>query len=430
MKAITNIDIYDYHKYRPDSYVLFDKQIREVGSMKDFRGAESVFDGKKALLMPSLLVGHAHIYGTFFKGIQLSPFHPQTFTQLLKQLYWRIDGGLDLESSYYSARISGIEHIKNGVTTLLDHHASGTNIRGTLEELRRGICDDTGMRALFCFETSDRFNVDDCIAENLSFAKERSEKHRGLFGLHASLSVNDETLRKVGDVIGDIPAHVHVAESLEDEVKSLNEYGKRIVHRFKDFGILNEDSILAHCVNIDDSEAEIIADSKCIVAINPTSNMNTAAGIADPSLFKKYDIPVMVGNDSLGTNIAHDYLNVIYTMHLRQGNCYSFGYENLLDYIRNGYEYTGKMLGIKLGKIEPGYAADMITIPYKIATRMNQDNAFNYVVDDVFNNFHPRDVWSDGDLKMEKYETIWDEEQLYAHASESAMKVWQRIGGE
>ncbi len=401
MKALINIYIYDYYSYRPDSYILFDEKIHEVGLMKDFRGADDVKDGRGALLMPSLIVGHAHIYGTFFRGIRLSPFRPQTFTQLLKQLYWRIDDGLDLEATYYSARVSGIEHIKNGVTTLIDHHASGTAIRGTLEELRRGICDDTGMRGLFCFETSDRFNVEDCIAENLSFAKDRSDKHRGLFGLHASLSVSDETLKKIGNVIGDIPVHLHVAESLEDEVKSLNEYGKRIVHRFKDFGILNEDSILAHCVNIDDSEAEIIAESKCTVAINPTSNMNTAAGIADPALFERHDIPVMIGNDSLGTNIVHDYLNVIYAMHLGQGNSYSFGYDNLLKYIREGYKYTGKMLGIKMGKIEPGYAADMITVPYNVATRMNSENAFNYIVDDVFNNFHPRDVWSNGGLKLE-----------------------------
>ena len=78
--------------------------------------------------------------------------------------------------------------------------------------------------------------------------------------------------------------------------------------------------------------------------------------------------------------------------------------------------------------IEPDYSG--VTVPYNIATRMNQDNAFNYIVDDVFNNFHPRDVWSDGELKMENYETIWDEEEIYAHASESAMKLWQRIGGE
>lgn len=428
MKALVNADIYDLHSFRPNSYILFDDKIREVGEMKDFPGAEEVFDCKGALLMPGLIIGHAHMYSAFVRGIQM-PFRPSTFRELLEQLWWRLDGGLDLESTYYSARVYGIEHIKAGVTTLFDHHASGTAIRGTLAELKRGLCDDTGMRGIFCFETSDRFNVQECIEENMDFMhKGRSEKHAGMFGMHASLSLSEDSLQKVAEVIGDIPVHVHVGESLEDEEESVAKYGKRIVQRFNDYGLLNKNSLLAHCVNIDESEAEIIAWQGCVVAVNPTSNMNTAVGLPDYSLLKKYNIKTVIGNDSLGTNITRDYLNMLYSMHLKLKSPWLFSYGDLLACIKNVYEYAGTMLGIKIGRIEPGYVADMLTVPYSVPTVLNQDNAFNYLVDGVFNHFHPREVWCGGELKMKNYVTIWDEEEIYAKAREAAKKLWKRIG--
>ena len=435
MKAIINADIYDFHSYRKNQYVLYGKdgstQIEDTGPMEDFNGlgVDEKIDAKGALLMPGLVIGHGHIYSAFVRGLSL-PFRPETFTQLLEQLWWRMDAGIDLETTYHSARVYGVEHIKSGVTTIFDHHASGASIRGTLNELKRGFTEETGLRALYCFETSDRFNVDECIAENTEFAKyNHSPKCRGLFGLHASLSLSQETLEKVAKAQGDVPVHVHVGESLEDEIMSLNNYGQRIVKRFDSFGILKPDSILAHCVNIDESEAEIIAQRNCIVAVNPTSNMNTSVGIADYMLMNQYDIPVMIGNDSLGTNITRCYQNMLYCIHYRTKNAWKFGYGDVLKCILHAYAYASRMLGVKLGRIEAGFEADMALVPYQVPTIMDEQNAFAYMMDGVFNQFHPRDVIVGGEIKMKNYETIYDEEEIYAKARKCTGRYWKRIGG-
>ena len=363
MKAIINANIYDYHTYQPDSYVLFEGQIRQTGPMAEFPGADEVTDAKGAMLLPGMIVGHAHVYGAFLRGVPLS-LNPESFRELLEQLYWRLDGGLDLEATYHSAQVFGLEHIKYGVTTILDHHASGSAIRGTLAQLKKGICDETGIRGVFCFETSDRFDVDDCIAENLEFARKSAPNFAGMFGMHASLSVSQETLRKISEVIGNIPVHVHVGESLEDEELSVAQYGRRIVERFDDFGLLNPNSLLAHCVNIDEAEAGIIAERKCTVAMNVLSNMNTSVGLPSHALFKEHGIRAVVGNDSLGVNLASDYRATLYSQHLRQKSAWRFGYGDLLQLIRNVYDYAGELLGIKLGRVQPGYEADMLLAPY------------------------------------------------------------------
>jgi cytosine/adenosine deaminase-related metal-dependent hydrolase len=287
------------------------------------------------------------------------------------------------------------------------------------------------MRGLFCFETSDRFDVEECIRENLDAINDRgSGRHAGMFGMHASLSLSDETLRRVAGVVGGHPVYVHVAESPQEEAESLARYGKRSLQRYQDHRLLNKNSLLAHCTNIDESEAEIAARQGCTVAINVNSNMNAANGLPDYALLKKCNVRTIIGNDSFGVDLARDYLATIYCMHLKMNSVWKFGNDDLLACIRNVYDYTGTMLGIRIGRLEPGYAADMITVPYHVVTVLDRDNAFDYIVSGVFQNvFHPREVWCGGDLKMKNYETVWDEDEVYARAREAAARFWQRIGG-
>ena len=427
MKALINANVYDYYNYRPNGYVLFDSVIREVGEMSGFPGAQQVFDCKNTLVLPGLINGHAHNYSALVRGINL-PFSPGGFQELLDQLWWKFDQAIDLDVTYVSAKVHGIEHLKAGVTTIIDHHASGAAIRGTLEELKRAICDELGMRGIFCFETSDRFNVDECIAENMEFIREaKSSSCSGLFGMHASMSLSDRTLMKIRDAIGDIPVHVHVAESLEDETKCMAQYGKRVVEQFLEFDLLNRNSLLAHCVHINETEADIIAEQGCVVAINPGSNMNNGVGLPDYSLFKTRQIPVILGNDSLGVQIARDYQTLLYAMHHRSKSAWQFSYSDLLACIRSVYNYVSTLLEVPIGRLESGYAADMLSVPYLVPTPMSESNIFCHIVNGVFEGFHAREVWCQGKLRVENFKSCFDETEIYAAARESAKKLWRRI---
>lgn len=432
MKAILNADLYDFHAYKTSQYILCQgSRIAAVGPMARYpAGAEvsETFDAKGALVMPGLIIGHAHLYSAFVRGLRL-PFQPGTFTQLLRQLWWRMDAAIDPETAYHSARVYGVEHLRNGVTTIFDHHAGGS-VRGSLAALKLGFTDELGLRALYCFETSDRFDVATCIEENAAFARcNRGPFCRGLFGLHASLSLSQKTLERVAAAQGDVPVHVHVGESLEDEVACQNEYGMRIVQRLDSFGLLKPDSILAHCVNIDGEEAARIAARGCVAAVNPTSNLNTAVGLPDVPMLKAHGVPVMVGNDSLGSNITRCYQNLLYTMHHRSGSAWRFGYDDVLACIRTGYDYAGRMLGVRLGRLAPGYEADLIAVPYRAPVPVDGANAFAFVMDGVFPQFHPRDVMVGGAWKMRGYETVFDEEEIYAKARAHVQQYWKRIDG-
>lgn len=426
MKAIVNANTYDFENYYEDRYIIFDSEVMETGDMKGFKGAEEIIDCRECLVMPGLTNCHTHIYSTFSRGMNV-PFNPKNFTDILTQLWWKLDGQLDSDAVYQSGLAYGIESIKSGVTSIIDHHASGLCIKDSLELLKMAICNELGLRGIFCFETSDRFDVKECIKENLEFNRYRSEYCGSLFGLHASMSLSDKSLYEISSCIGNAPIHIHVAESKDDVQDCLQRHGKRVIERLDSFDILNRDSVLSHCVHITEDEAGIIGDRDCYVALNPTSNMNNAVGLPDYGMLKRNGIKCMIGNDGLGANITRDFLNLAFGMKNRLGGTTKFSLDDLSQIINNGYEYISSALNIKIGRIKKGYKADLIAVPYNPPCPMNDANALGHLFFGVFDSFHPRDVWASGRQLLSNYKTDFDEEKIFRESRTEAAKVWGRI---
>ncbi|MDK2886973.1 MAG: hypothetical protein PWP54_1553 [Thermosipho sp. (in: thermotogales)] len=427
MKAIINANIFDYENFYEHYYIIFDKNILEIGPMDNFKGADQIIDAKDNLVLPGFVVGHTHIYSTFARGLNL-PFNPFNFKDILEQLWWKLDSRLGKEENYYSALIAGIEFIKNGVTTVIDHHASGLQIKGSLNTLKTALCDEIGLRGIFCFETSDRFNVDECIEENLEFLETHSDMHAGLFGLHASLSLSDKTLEKISNIFKG-PIHIHTAESIDDVEDSLSKYGVRVITRLEKFGLLRENSILAHCVHTSEDELELISKHNCYVALNVSSNMNNAVGLPNYKLMKKHNVKVIAGNDGLGFNFARELLNLYFSMKLKGNSPLSFTPDDLRDVIKNTYEIASRHLKIKLGKIEPGYVADLIVVPYLPPTPLNNENILGHVIYGLYDNFKPSHVIVNGKTLMENYEIKLPVDEIYNEARKVAENLWKTLEG-
>lgn len=429
MKAIINVKIYDYETYIEDGFCIYAKEIIEVGHMKDFLSFDGkIIDGKNKILLPGLINFHTHIYSTLVRGASITPFNPKSFRDILEQLWWRFDSKLDNETTFHSAIVYGLESLKNGVTSLIDHHASGIDIIGSLGELKKAIVDTLGMRGIFCFETSDRFNVDECIHENLTGLKYDSTDAKGMFGLHASMSLSERTLDKVGLVLEKAPIHVHVAESKEDEEDSLEKYNLPVVNRYLKHKLLNKDSILAHCVHINEDEAKIISEKKAVIALNPTSNMNNAVGAFNIDIFRNNNIQILIGNDGLGTNIAKEWTYFFFAGKAAINDAVGIGFDELLKYINDSYDYFGRQMGIRIGKIKKGYVADFVLVPYLNPTEMDENNAFGHVFFGLYDNFKPSCVIVKGKTLIENYKSIFDEETLYKNAQIASKALWERLG--
>lgn len=429
-KALINVNYYDFDKYEENKYIIFDEEILEIGNMSNFKNNDyEIIDAFNKLLMPSLAVGHTHIYSTFARGMNVR-FNPNNFQDILDQLWWKLDRNLTLNDVYFSGIVSAIDFLKNGVTTLIDHHASG-EIKGSLSKLKESVVDNVGLRGIFCFETSDRFNVDDCISENIDYINNNKNSFTtGLFGMHASLSLSDNTLEKISEKIKDLPIHIHVAESEMDQDDCINKYEMRVVERLDKFNLLNKNSILSHCIHISKNELEILQDKDIRVALNVASNMNNSVGLPNYQAFKEHNIKCLIGNDGISSSITTEWLNLNFGMHLKDETPTVFSFTDIIDSINNTYEYVNDLLNIKIGKIRQGYKADMILVPYINPTPMNNDNAFGHILFGLANSFKVSDVWVDGKQLLKDYQVSNKLEKEYKKAEEYALNVWKRIEKE
>lgn len=425
IRALTNVNIFDYDSLKENSYVLFDKKIIEVGPMENFKGADEIYDCSKQILMPGLVNCHSHIYSTFARG-WITEFNPKSFIELLEQMWWKLDKVLDEKDIYYSGLVSGIEFIKNGVTTVVDHHASGRKIKGSLNLLKRALCDYLGIRGIFCFESSERFPIDECIEENIEFSKMNSNMAKGLFGMHACLTLSDDSLKKIADKSQGIPIHIHVGESDEDNIISLKKYNKTPIERLEEYGLLRENSILSHCIYLSESDMDILKKHNVYVALNPTSNFNNAVGLADVLELEKRNIKCLLGNDGLGFNLTRDIVNLLFGMHLKYKSSTAYSLGDIKKIIENNYEYASKILGCKLGRIEKGYEADFLTLEYNAPTPMTEDNLFGHFFYGMLDNFKPKNVWCNGNIKLRDYKILEDEEKIYEESRKISKEIWEK----
>ena len=110
-------------------------KIVKVGAEKDLKeaypGAEYI-DAKKGLIMPAFINTHEHIYSAMARGFSIKGYNPKGFLDILDGQWWTIDRHLTLEQTKYSAIDTMISCIRNGVTTIFDHHASFGHIKDSL----------------------------------------------------------------------------------------------------------------------------------------------------------------------------------------------------------------------------------------------------------------------------------------------------------
>ena len=189
--------------------------------------------------MPAFINAHTHIYSALARGLSIVGNNPTNFYEVLDGTWWAIDRHLMMDGTTGQRhRALYIDSIKQGVTTIFDHHASYGEIPGTLhtiaEESKR-----LGLRSCLCYEVSDRDGEEKClqaIQENADFITE-CEKNKdpmlaAMFGGHALFTISDKTFdRMVEANNGRTGYHIHVSEGMNDVYDSLQNYGRRPVQR-------------------------------------------------------------------------------------------------------------------------------------------------------------------------------------------------------
>lgn len=413
-------------------------KIAEVGltaNLKEKYNTARFIDAKGKLIMPGFINTHMHYYSTFARGMSNDSPPAMKFSDILKGLWWRLDKVLTLEDVYYSAAVPMLDQVKNGVTTIFDHHASPYAIKGSLFKIAEA-AEHIGLRSNLCYETSDRDGekiAEEGIAENAEFIRycnnKKDDMLKGMFGLHASMTISDKTLEKCLDAVQGLNTgfHVHCAEGIEDVEDSRAKYGKGVIERWYDTGVLCDKTIAVHCIHITEEEMDMLKEKDVIVVHNPESNMGNAVG-ASPVLemFSK-GILLGLGTDGYTADMMESYKvgNIIHK-HVKGDSKVAWG-EIPEMLFTNNKKIAERFIEGQVGILKEGALADVIIVDYNPWTPMNEGNINSHLLFGI-NGRNVDTTIVNGKVLMEGRQLVdIDEERIMARSRELASAVWKRF---
>lgn len=415
-------------------------QIVEVGTLSEIKNKYPDADFINAngkLIMPAFINAHEHIYSAFARGLSVKNYNPQGFLDILDGMWWNIDRHLTLEQTKMSAYATYLDAIRNGVTTVFDHHASFGSITGSLSMIEEA-AEAMGIRTCLCYEISDRDGMDkarESVMENVNFIRYVQEKNSdmlsAMMGMHASFTISDETMALCNEVKPEgVGYHIHVAEGIYDLHHCLKEYGKRIVDRLYDWNILGPKTLLGHCIYINEHEMDLIKETDTMVVHNPESNMGNACGC--PPTMKLVQKGILTG---LGTDgYTHDMMeswkvaNILHKHHLCDPNA-AWGEVPKMLFDGNA-KIAGRYFDSTIGVMKAGAKADVIIVDYDPLTPMHADNVNGHLLFGINGNSVLTTVCNGKVLMKDREILVCDAEKIMAHCRKASGELALSINAD
>jgi putative selenium metabolism protein SsnA len=356
---------------------VVDDRIVAVGKRILPDPGDEIVDCGGAVLTPGLVNGHTHLYSALAAGMPAPPLPPRNFHEILQFIWWRLDRAHTLESVEVSGQIGALAALRCGTTTLIDHHASPNAIDGSLSALERGIA-AAGCRAVLCYEVTDRNWPDEAeqgLAENERYLKECRRRADGRFagmvGAHASFTLEENSLVGCVDLAKQhgVGVHIHAAEDPVDERITRERFGCGLFERFERVGLLDvPGSILAHGTHFSKDDIAVVNRSSSFsISHNPSSNMNNGVGYTPVA---KLAHPTLLGTDGIGADMWREARTAEFKSQ-DAGLPLPFG--KSLEMLAASARMASKCLGVRLGSLEPGAAADLVLTDYHAATPLTAD---------------------------------------------------------
>lgn len=371
---------------------------------------------RNKLVTKSFACGHHHIYSALARGMPAPPKIPKNFQEILKYVWWRLDKLLDTEMIRASALTAAMACAKNGVTFIIDHHASPSAIENSLETIAAAF-DKIGVAHLLCYELSDRDGEaakEKGLAETENYLQSGRQGH---VGLHASFTVGDDLLQRAGYLAAKYGTgiHVHVAEDPIDQEICLKEHGQRVVGRYRDAGLLAlKGSIFAHCLHLDDGERRLLKESPVTIAQNTESNLNNNVG---DFTSRGLGPQIMLGTDGMHGDMLRSAKAAFLVGQRTEG----IGFPGIYERFRKGHGYIH----------DNGFSGDgennLVILDYDSPTEIREDNFLGHFVYGIESR-HVESVISSGRLIVQDGKLLTaDEEEILGFAREMGNKLWAKM---
>jgi 5-methylthioadenosine/S-adenosylhomocysteine deaminase len=343
--------------------------ILEVGTSKEISkkyASEAIIIGEGKAVFPGLINTHTHAAMVYFRGIA----DDLPLKEWLENHIWPAENRwLGPEFISDAIELACLEMLKGGVTTYNDMYF--------YEDAAGKVTKKIGMRAvlgvgILDFPSKSANTSDEYFANAESFIKnwKGDELITPCIAPHALYTCGTESLKRARRIADkyDIPIHIHLSETKWEVNEIKNRYRMTPVEYLDSLGFLDEKVLAAHCIWVEDDEIDLLAKRKVGVSHCMESNLKLASGFAPVVTMLMAGIKVTFGTDGAASNNDLNILSEMSTtakVHKALSNN-----PTVLDaktVLLMATKWSAEVLGLgdKIGSIEKGKIADIVTINLK-----------------------------------------------------------------
>lgn len=349
-----------------------DASVRDVfvdGDRIVERGGGETIDASGCYVMPGLVQTHIHLVQTIFRGLA----EELSLLDWLRDRIWPLEAAHDERSLRATARLGLLDLLVTGTTTILD---MGTTHGGDVigQELVA-----SGIRARFGQTMMDGGDgVPPGLRETTRASLDASERLAASWNGAAdgrigyayaprfALSCTRELLEAVGQVTerGGLLIHTHSNENAGERALVEGATGQAPTAYLASVGLVNERSVIAHGVNLDPREIQILAERGASITHCPSSNLKLGSGIADVRALRDNRITVGIGADGAACNNRLDGFDELRLAALLAASLHGPGAISAWDILAMGTRDGARALRMdaEVGTLEVGKKADLIVL--------------------------------------------------------------------
>jgi len=352
---------------------------------------DRTIEAERMIAMPGMVNAHCHSPANLVRGMM-----PSKPLEIWRAYYRASLRDMRDEDFYASALLGGMEMLKNGATTVLDHFAGNATCRfmgagAAIQAMR-----DLGLRHVAALTVTDK-NYEDTIPLGQTDASLNAEIKRMSAGeakttkawldeceefieaFHAPAKLTtacpgpsavqrctDKLLTGCAEIASkkNLPLHIHLAETKAQAVQGRSIYGHSLLQHLESLGIVGANLSCAHSIWIEDADVELFAKRGATPVHNPASNLRIGSGLAKVKEFLAAGVKVGLGTDGSASNDGQnmfDAVRLAALIHNQAGTDFNHWVtpaQALAMATRNG----ARAFGLNAGVLVPGMLADIVLL--------------------------------------------------------------------
>lgn len=289
-----------HHGYPVDVFINGNR-IEKIGNCTG-QPCDTILDGRKKAILPAFHNAHNHAAMAYMRSyaddIELHTW--------LNHHIWPFESKVTEEDVYHGARLACLEMIKSGTTFFNDMYWFWHSTARAVDEM--------GLRAALAavfIDFDDPVKAKEQMAFNARLFEERSQYSARVIyqlGPHAIYTVSEQSLRwckEFADEHG-LMIHIHLSETNKEVEDCIAKHGMRPPAYLDSLGFLGPNVTAAHCVWLEQSEMELLAERGVKALHCPVSNMKLASGKFRFTDAQKAGMQIAIGTDGCASNNALD----------------------------------------------------------------------------------------------------------------------------